>query len=78
MTRPRLIGNRAEVELREFFLEGVFDRAQWRIGKQQVVWGQADGLKVLDVVNPQSFRAFILEDFEDSRLPLWTARRVFS
>jgi hypothetical protein len=73
MTRPRLIGNRAEVELREFFLEGVFDRAQWRIGKQQVVWGQADGLKVLDVVNPQSFRAFILEDFEDSRLPLWTA-----
>ena len=43
----------------------------WRIGKQQVVWGQADGLKVLDMVNPQSYREFILDNFEDSRIPLW-------
>jgi len=42
-----------------------------RLGKQQVVWGQADGLKVLDVVNPQSYREFILDDFDDSRIPLW-------
>ncbi|MCP4407272.1 MAG: hypothetical protein GY807_05820 [Gammaproteobacteria bacterium] len=27
---------------------------------------------MLDVVNPQSFREFILEDFEQSRIPLWT------
>jgi len=33
--------------------------------------GKADGLKVLDVVNPQSFREFILEDFDNSRIPLW-------
>jgi len=37
------------------------------------VWGQADGLRVLDVVNPFNFREFILPDFEDRRLPLWTA-----
>ena len=29
-------------------------------------------LIILDVVNPQSFREFILDDFEDSRIPLWT------
>ncbi len=34
--------------------------------------GEADGIKVLDVVNPQSFREFILDDFDDSRIPLWT------
>ena len=42
-----------------------------RLGKQQVVWGQADGIKVLDVVNPQSYREFILDDFDNSRIPLW-------
>ncbi len=42
-----------------------------RLGKQQVVWGQADGLKVLDVVNPQKFREFNLPDFDDSRIPTW-------
>ncbi len=71
-SRPRFIGNKMETELREFYLEGRTGRAHWRLGKQQVVWGQADGLKVLDVVNPQSFREFILADFDVSRIPLWT------
>lgn len=61
----------AEVTLREFYLDTEWFGSFWRIGKQQVVWGQADGLKVLDVINPQSFREFILDDFDDSRIPLW-------
>jgi hypothetical protein len=64
--------NSAEFEfsLREMYLDAEWGSAFWRIGKQQVVWGQADGIKVLDVVNPQSFREFILDDFDDSRIPL--------
>ena len=61
----------AEFGLREFYLDAEWGDNYWRIGKQQVVWGQADGIKVLDVVNPQSFREFILDDFDDSRIPLW-------
>ncbi|PIE39398.1 MAG: hypothetical protein CSA53_01740 [Gammaproteobacteria bacterium] len=57
--------------LREFYLDMDWGRAVLRLGKQQVVWGQADGIKVLDVVNPQSFREFILDDFDRSRIPLW-------
>jgi hypothetical protein len=60
-----------EVSLREFYLDAEWFGAYWRMGKQQVVWGQADELKVLDVVNPQSFREFNLDDFDDSRIPLW-------
>jgi hypothetical protein len=45
-----------------------------KLGLQQVVWGQADGLRVLDVINPLDYREFILEDFLDSRRPLWLAR----
>jgi Protein of unknown function (DUF1302)/AMIN domain len=60
----------AGFSLRELYLDTKWINSYWRIGKQQVVWGQADGIKVLDVINPQSFREFILDDFDSSRIPL--------
>jgi hypothetical protein len=71
-SRRLLFADQAEAELREFYLKTQLGSTYLTLGKQQVVWGQADGLKVLDVVNPQSFREFILDDFDDSRIPLWT------
>ena len=68
---PWVQNAQGELSLREFYLDAEWIGSFWRIGKQQVVWGQADGLKVLDVINPQSFREFILDDFDDSRIPLW-------
>lgn len=59
------------LELFESYIDMWFGDTSLRLGKQQVVWGQADGLKVLDVVNPQSFREFNLPVFEDSRIPTW-------
>jgi len=61
-----------DAELREFYVETAIGRSFLTIGKQQVVWGKADGLKVLDVVNPQEWREFILDDFDDARIPLWS------
>jgi len=71
-SRRRYLWDHADWELRELYLRAPLGRAHLTLGKQQVVWGEADGLKVLDIVNPQSFREFILDDFEDSRIPLWT------
>ncbi|WOJ95073.1 AMIN domain-containing protein [Congregibacter variabilis] len=73
ISAPWFNSGEAEVSLRELFVDFQLGNTDWRLGKQQVVWGQADGIKVLDVVNPQSFREFILDDFDDSRIPLWTA-----
>ena len=72
LSRRARIGDRADAELRELYVDTELGAAALRLGRQQVAWGQADGLKVLDVVNPQSFREFILDDFDDSRIPLWT------
>ena len=66
------------LELRELYWEFETDLAYWRLGKQQVVWGEADGLKLLDVVNPQSYREFMLDDFDESRIPLWMFNGEFS
>ena len=72
------IGSRTAVELREFYLyTSVFKKLRLTLGKQQIVWGQTDGLKLLDVVNPQNFREFMLDDFEDSRIPLWSLKAEF-
>lgn len=71
-TSPLSIGDSVTVELRELYLRTPVGDGTVTVGKQQVVWGVADGLKVLDVVNPMDLREFILDDFEDSRIPLWT------
>ncbi len=69
---PAQLNDGLELELRELYLQGTIGDTFLTLGKQQIVWGKADGLKVLDIVNPQSFREFILDDFDSSRIPLWT------
>ncbi len=71
------IGDRTNLELRELYYYINFKKIKVSIGKQQIVWGETDGLKLLDVVNPQNFREFILDDFEDSRIPLWSLKTDF-
>mgnify|MGYP001224399319 CR=1 FL=1 len=61
------------VELRDTYLDysrGPFDI---RLGKQQVVWGEAVGVFFADVVNAKDLREFILPDFDMIRIPQWGA-----
>jgi hypothetical protein len=57
--------------LRECYLDILTDNLDLRLGKQQVVWGTADGVRILDIVNPLDYREWTLKDYVDSRLPLW-------
>jgi hypothetical protein len=72
--RRWILGDRADAELRELYVDGHLGRTFLRIGKQQIVWGQADGLRVLDVVNPFSFREFVWPEPQDRRIPLWSVK----
>ena len=59
-----------ELELREGILalsHGDFDV---RLGRQQIVWGEAISTFVTDVVNPKDFREFVLPDFTELRVPI--------
>ncbi len=61
---------------RELYLDSYFgseDQFSTRLGKQQVVWGTADGIKLLDIINPTDFRHLNQDPFEDSRIPVWMA-----
>lgn len=61
-------------ELREFYLDAL--PTSWltfRIGRQQVAWGETGQFRLLDVVNPidSTWHFGPLESFEDQRIPLW-------
>ncbi|GAA3614808.1 hypothetical protein Q4Q39_02480 [Flavivirga amylovorans] len=68
------IGDRLEAELREFYVDWKIGKHFLTLGKQQIVWGKADGLKILDIVNPTNFREFLLDNFDNSRIPLWSVK----
>jgi len=72
-TRPHTVNRYWLAELRDAYVDASLPNGQLRLGKQQIVWGALDGIKVLDALNPQSFERFILEDFDDSRIGLWSA-----
>jgi hypothetical protein len=63
-----------ELDLREFYLD--LTPKSWlsfRIGRQQVAWGDTGQYRLLDVVNPQNntWHFAPLEAIEDTRIPLW-------
>ena len=57
--------------LRELYIDTRFSDWDFRIGKQQVVWGTADGIKLLDIINPTDYRELVQNTMEDSRIPIW-------
>ncbi len=57
--------------LRELYFESTASDWFFRLGKQQVVWGTADGIKLLDIINPTDYRELNQNAMEDSRIPIW-------
>jgi len=57
--------------LREAYVDTEYEGVSLRIGKQQVVWGTADGMKLLDAINPTDYTEMAQNQMEDSRIPLW-------
>lgn len=71
VSRPYYSGEHAVVELREIYSDWVSGRSGLRIGKQQVVFGETEGIRVVDVLNPLDYSEFLLQDFEEMRIPTW-------
>jgi hypothetical protein len=57
--------------LREAYIDTSIKDWSIRAGKQQVVWGTADGIKLLDMINPTDYTEMAQNSPEDSRIPTW-------
>lgn len=60
----------SRIWLEEAFLSWSNDRWTASAGFQKVVWGQADDLRVLDIVNPLDLKDFVLPDIDEYRKPV--------
>lgn len=56
-----------ELNLREIYMDMYFKNFDLRIGKQQIVWGKADGVFITDIVSPLNLTEFLLPDFDEIR-----------
>ena len=59
------------------------DRLKLRIGRQFISWGETDGFRLLDVINPQDLRfappaAPNLFNLDESRIPSWGLRALYT
>jgi len=66
--------------LREFYISYYTENFFVRIGKQQIGWGEADGLRLIDVINPLDSRRgpfYDTEGYEEVRIPKWMIKTEF-
>lgn len=62
------------IDLREFYFELSTNSMDVWVGKQYIIWGVLEGIRVVDEINPQDFRELIMPDLLDYRIPLWSFR----
>ena len=69
-----------ERELKEAYLDvELFDGRLWvRGGRQTIVWGKTEIFRSQDQWNPQDLGLSSLPSLEESRVPLWSVRGVWS
>ncbi len=54
--------------MRELYVDLYFKNFDLRVGKQQIVWGKADGVFITDIVSPLNLTEFLLPDFDEIRM----------
>jgi hypothetical protein len=60
--------NDLELGLREAYLDLNFSNFNLRAGKQQIIWGKAEGVFITDIVSPKDLSEFLLRDFDEIRM----------
>ena len=65
----------SEVRLFDAYVEGsLSDNLDMKLGRQVVVWGRSDTIRITDVLNPLDNRRPGMVDIEDLRLPVGMAK----
>lgn len=63
-----------EFGLREAYLDMRFDKFDIRVGKQQIIYGKAEGVFITDAVSPKDLSEFLLPDFNEIRMGITAAK----
>ena len=59
-----------ELSLQEAYFDYIADEWDFRIGRQLIIWGKADGLRITDIICPMDYSLGSSQDLEDMRIPV--------
>ena len=82
LAAPEIYSDRMDW-LRELYVDATLlgkgdNEINFRLGKQQVIWGRTDLFRVLDIINPVDYsRNNIYDELEDTRIPMWMLKTDF-
>lgn len=76
ITYNALLKERTGIELREAYLDHWEENWGVRLGRQFVIWGAADGVRVTDLVSPMDMTEFLAQDYDEIRMSV-NALRFF-
>lgn len=65
-----LLPERTFIELRELYLEYAGQNWDLRAGRQIIIWGVADGMKITDIISAMDLTEFLAREYDDIRMPV--------
>ena len=65
-----ILEDQTGIELREAFFQYSDKNWDLKAGKQIIIWGIADGLRVTDLISPMDYSEFLARDYDDIRIPV--------
>ncbi len=69
-----IISKATGVGTHEFWLEHVADAWDIRMGRQIIIWGQADGVQITDIISPPDLTESITRDLDEIRMSVDAVR----
>ncbi|RLC27208.1 MAG: hypothetical protein DRH56_03285 [Deltaproteobacteria bacterium] len=76
---PHPLTMKQDFDLREYYLVISPGDFQFRIGRQQIVWGETDALRMADIINPLDLSwDWSFPTWEDIRIPLQMIDMVYN
>ena len=68
---PRGSRMESDIDVREYHLTARLGAFAIKIGRQQVIWGESDAIRMADIINPLDLSwHWVFESWEDIRIPL--------
>lgn len=68
---------RSDASIREAYVDVAAGDLEFRLGRQQIVWGEMVGFFFADVVSARDLREFLLPELESIRIAQWAARAEY-
>ncbi|MDP8238060.1 MAG: hypothetical protein P9X24_03135 [Candidatus Hatepunaea meridiana] len=65
-----IVKSRSGLELREAYMDYHSDSWEFRVGRQIIIRGKADGVQITDIISPLDMTKFLARDYDDIRMPI--------